>query len=276
MSQKSGLESGMTSSSKSPADALVLSVFPGIDLLGRAFEEHGLCVVRGPDLITGGDIRSFHPPRGKFSGLIGGPPCQDFSRLNRHPGDYGALMLDEFARVIAAAEPDWFLFENVIHAPDVTVPGYSQQRFMLDLAWFSEFSRRRDFIFGSRSGRFLNPKISATGETQGTAVTGNDERSFPACCEIQGLPASFDVPFFTLDGKKQAVANAVPMAMGRYVAELIATTYYGIDATTTPEQAANDECRRCKCGCGRVVVGRASYSGPTCRKRAQRARDVAA
>ena len=28
--------------------SLVLSLFPGIGLLDRAFEEHGFCVVRGP------------------------------------------------------------------------------------------------------------------------------------------------------------------------------------------------------------------------------------
>lgn len=40
---------------------LILSLFPGIDLLGRAFEELGACVVRGPDLLWGGDIRAFSP-----------------------------------------------------------------------------------------------------------------------------------------------------------------------------------------------------------------------
>lgn len=38
---------------------LVLSLFPGIDLLGRGFEAEGFYVVRGPDLIYGGDIRAF-------------------------------------------------------------------------------------------------------------------------------------------------------------------------------------------------------------------------
>lgn len=50
----------------------MLSVFPGIDLLGRAFESEGFCVVRGLDLLWGGDVRTFHPPRGVFWGMIGG------------------------------------------------------------------------------------------------------------------------------------------------------------------------------------------------------------
>lgn len=255
------------------SDQLILSIFPGIDLLGRAFEEYGFCVVRGPDLITGGDIRRFSPPPSRFSGVIGGPPCQDFSRLNRNPGSYSNEMLDEFVRVVAAADPHWFLFENVVTAPDVFVPGYEQQRFSLDLAWFSPFSRRRDFIFGSRTGHLLNPMVSANGTTQGSAVTGSDERSFAACCEIQGLPKGFDVPFFSLDGKKQAVANGVPLAMGRYIARHIAETIYGAgQGDRRLDQSA--QCRRCQCGCGRIVVGRAQYSGAACRKRAQRLRQA--
>lgn len=35
---------------------LVLSLFPGIGLLDLAFEEQGYCVVRGPDLLWGGNI----------------------------------------------------------------------------------------------------------------------------------------------------------------------------------------------------------------------------
>src|SRR2546430_12673163 len=46
------------------------------------------CVVRGPDLLWGGDIRRFHPPAGKFDGVIGGPPCQLFSvRSEEHTSE---------------------------------------------------------------------------------------------------------------------------------------------------------------------------------------------
>ena len=249
---------------------LILSIFPGIDLLGRAFEQINFCVVRGPDIITGGDIKDFHPPKAKFSGVIGGPPCQDFSQLNRTPTKYGDGMLEEFGRVVVETDCDWFLFENVVCAPDIEIKGYSQQRFALDLAWFSDFSRRRDFVFGSKSGHMLNPMMGTRGDIAGTCVTGSDERSFSACCEIQGLPGDFDIPFFSLAGKKQAVANAVPMHLGSYVADLIANTVYG--HVVTDKSAAKSH-RRCNCGCGRAVMGRANYSGPSCRKRAQRSRN---
>ena len=246
---------------------LVLSVFCGIDLFGKAFEQTGFCVVRSPDKnIDGGDIRDFHPPSGCFGGVIGGSPCQDFSQLNRHPKTYSHEMLNEFVRVVEEASPDWFLFENVVGFPNFEISGYTQQRFPLDLAWFTPFSRRRDFMFGSKSGQLLNPIIRTNGETQGGAVICNDKRSFRTCCDIQGLPSDFDLPFFTLPAKKQAVANGVPMAMGLYLSNLIHETLYGVSGVKPP----TPDYRRCACGCGRVVTGRALTASATCRKRKQR------
>jgi hypothetical protein len=94
---------------------LILSIFPGIDLLGRAFEEvwPEACLVRGPDLIFGGDVRTFHPPAGVFDGVIGGPPCQAFSRLRHLVENNGHAvapdLIPEFERVVSEAEPQWFL-----------------------------------------------------------------------------------------------------------------------------------------------------------------------
>jgi len=87
---------------------LVLSLFPGIGLLDRAFEEEGFCVVRGPDLLWGGDIKRWHAPRGRFDGIIGGPPCQCFSRLVhivRHNGyKVGENLIPQFVgRALARA-----------------------------------------------------------------------------------------------------------------------------------------------------------------------------
>ncbi len=90
-------------------------------------------------------------------------------------------MLNEYIRVIEQAAPEWFLFENVVGAPSFEISGYTSQRFPLDLAWFTPFSRRRDFVFESKSGQLLNLIIDTRGEIQGTAVTGSDERSFKAC-----------------------------------------------------------------------------------------------
>lgn len=95
-----------------------------------AFEQEGFCVVRGPDVLWGGDVRRFHPPAGRFDGVIGGPPCQAFSRLvhivrqNGHEPKFGNL-IPEFERCINEAKPAWFVMENVPDAPTPQPLGYA-------------------------------------------------------------------------------------------------------------------------------------------------------
>lgn len=64
---------------------LVLSLFPGAGLLDFGFTKAGFCVVRGPDILLGSDIRMLTLDEGRFDGIIAGPPCQDFSRARRRP-----------------------------------------------------------------------------------------------------------------------------------------------------------------------------------------------
>ena len=133
---------------------LVLSIFPGIDMLGMAFEQEGFCVVRGPDVLWGGDIRCFHPPPGKFGGIIGGPPCPEFSPLRYLIAAHGyqskhGNLIPEFERCVTEAQPRWFLMEEGVFAPDVDVPGYASRGFFLSPTWLGEEqSRKRRFCFG--------------------------------------------------------------------------------------------------------------------------------
>jgi len=260
------------------AESVVLSVFPGIDLLGRAFEEAGFCVVRGPDVLWGGDIRSFQPPAGVFAGVIGGPPCQSFSRLvnliraqGREPR-FGNL-IPEFERVVAEASPEWFLMENVPGAPTPTVEGYVVRSFLLNNRWCpdergigAEQNRERRISFGTGDGRALEiefalldaplhfvavtgchearrkppntvlgsldrvpVKIGGNGKFKAT-VTSSDgagkvrqtRYTVEEACRLQGLPEDFlaDAPF-TKEGKLKAVANGVPLPMGRAIARAV-------------------------------------------------------
>lgn len=133
---------------------LVLSLFPGIGLLDMAFERTGFCVVRGPDQLWGGDVKEFSPPSGRFDGIIGGPPCQAFSRL-RHLVEHNGYavaenLIPEFERVVSTAAPRWFLMENVPDAPTPTVLGYDTKTVEFVDAWVGgDTSRRRAFTFGS-------------------------------------------------------------------------------------------------------------------------------
>lgn len=143
--------------------ALVLAIFPGIDLLGRAFEEHGFCVVRGPDVIWGGDIRTFHPPAGRFDGVIGGDPCQSHSilvHLVRHNGNEPRFpdMTPEYERVICEAGPRWFLRENVPGAPNLHIDGYDiWSELVVDADVGGVQPRERRIWFGLRSGLWPEP-----------------------------------------------------------------------------------------------------------------------
>lgn len=144
---------------------MILSLFPGIDMLGHAVEsELDACVVRGPDVIYGklSDIRTFHPPAGVFEGVIGGPPCQSFSslanlvRAKGHEPRFGNL-IPEFERCVAEARPRWFLMENVPAAPVPVVEGYAVRDFVLCNSWVDggdgmgeEQERKRRFSFGVR------------------------------------------------------------------------------------------------------------------------------
>src|SRR5512137_1735616 len=135
---------------------LILSLFLGIGLLDMAFEDEGFCVVRGPDQLWGGDIKTFHPPSGKFDGIIGGPPCQCFSRLRYLVEANGNIiksenLIPEFERIIDEAQPTWFLMENVRDAPLPKIEGYQIHAFLLDNRQCGgEQSRLRRISFGIR------------------------------------------------------------------------------------------------------------------------------
>ena len=256
---------------------LILSIFPGIDLLGRAFEEAGFCVVRGPDLLWGGDIRRFDPPAGVFWGVIGGPPCQDFSGLRRtEPTGYGLSMLTEYARVVIETQPEWWLMENVARTPDltsvVTLPGYVTQRLDIDNAWLTDQSRRlRHIQFGSKSGRLLNVTRSRVTATTGAALA-NDNRSFDELKRLQGLPDDYDLPGFLVKEKIRAVGNGVPLPMGRVLARAVTDAYS--KNVTVQVDLFGDLVRPdvCSCGCGRHIAGKKIYYDYSCRKRAERKR----
>lgn len=221
---------------------LVLSLFPGIGLLDMAFEEEGFCVVRGPDLLWGGDIRRFNPPAGKFDGVIGGPPCQAHSTLaalvERNGLTKKPCRIGEYERCVTEASPEWFVMENVRDAPLPKVVGFSIDAHLIRDHWCGgETMRHRRFSFGTRDGRRLlfdwpalyrpdpEPAALASGSAwdyvhQRPAGTKSRE-TFENHKRLQGLPADFDIPPFTVAAKVAAVGNGVPLPMGRAVARAV-------------------------------------------------------
>ncbi len=248
---------------------LVLSLFPGIGLLDRGFELEGWCVVRGPDLIFGGDVRTFSPPAGHFDGVIGGPPCQEFSKARRKlPSGKGIEMLREFLRIVNDARPAWWLLENVPCVPNVKLAPYHVQRLDFDARECGlAQSRLRHFQFGSIDASQLSPErgpVTATGESHATCMASEGRRTgrrdWASFCKLQGLPKALKLPSFTVAARYEAVGNGVPLPMARAMARAIARR-------VTPGTVT-----LCGCGCGRSVRSGQSLATVACRQRASRAR----
>ena len=273
---------------------LVLSLFPGADLLGRGFEAEGYCVVRGPEKILGGDVRDFHAPAGHFAGVIGGPPCQDFSSANRNGATgEGLELIAEFVRVVIEAEPEWFLMENVPSVPDLAGLMWREGLFR-DIQRFSvnprEFglpqNRWRSFQFGSRDGAGVVVRRGVTGEdalplgfTSAKADTRKvpftraaravlategrrkGRRTFDDVCDLQGLPRGLEFPGLTKAGKYSVVGNgSVPVSLARVIARAI-----------TERQETRWQ-RVCVCQCGQPVREGTTLFDAACRKRMERRR----
>lgn len=133
-----------------PNGQLVLDIFDGGRLLTRGFESCGFTVVGGPELIFGQDIKGWRPPAGRFDGVIGGPPCQQFSTASHIAGGSQALdLIPEFCAIVASARPQWFVMENVRGAPLPAVPGYATASYLLNrLSLGVAKQRTRRFTFG--------------------------------------------------------------------------------------------------------------------------------
>lgn len=147
---------------------LVLSLFPGIGLLDRAFEEEGFCVVRGPDYLWGSCAKRFRAMPGRFDGVIGGPPCKRFSPLaNVVRAVHGEAsvapdLIPEFERIVGEAAPAWFVMENVERAPLPSVTGYIVRDEIINNRWVGgEQNRVRRFSFGTRDGLRLRIETEA-------------------------------------------------------------------------------------------------------------------
>lgn len=231
---------------------LVLSLFPGIGLLDQAFEEVGFCVVRGPDLLWGGDIRAFSPPPDRFDGIIGGPPCQRFSGLgnvNRARwGDDSVMpdMIPDYSRVVERARPVWFVMENVPAAPLPDTPSYIVTSQLCDNRWCGgEQRRRRRFTFGhNRVNAGMKPRafsiatvalealdelptVVSTGQADWKGSAQRNRATIEYMARAQGIdPRRFDHSPFTVTELRRAIANGVPLPMGRAVAEAVVRAVY--------------------------------------------------
>jgi len=251
---------------------LILSLFSGIGLLDKAFKDEGYCVVSAGDIILGKhhDICDFAAPLNKFDGIIGGSPCQDFSKANRdRPRDknfYGLKMLNEFKRIVQEAQPTWWLLENVPNVPNIKIDGYSYQRIDINQSWYEDVNRLRHIQFGHKENKYI--QISRTVTVPGTknksCALANDNRPFKELVKLQGLDENFDIPSFNVQGKKRAVGNGVPLSIGRVLAKAVTHLY--------KNNVTLQHVKYCKCDCKRIVTHQGLYYDFSCRKRYQRSK----
>lgn len=227
---------------------LVLSLFPGIGMLDHAFEREGFVVVRGPDILWGGDIRKFSPPIGVFDGVIGGPPCPSHSRLKHQITASGYIPADdlvcEFERVVALVAPRWFMMENAPACREPVVDGYQVDAQIFDNHNLDQRQGRRRLIaYGTVHGARLHLSCAALITCEREHVVTSDARPVPVaiggsgkrkpgadlpkrsvsdCLELQGFPRAWldDCPL-TVAGKRKAVGNGVPLPMGREIAKAV-------------------------------------------------------
>lgn len=237
---------------------LVLSLFPGLDFLGKAFEDEieGSCVVRGPDLILGQDIRIWSAIPGKFHVVIGGPPCKSFSSVGRWKPPTQGNMIPEFQRVVFEAQPLCWVMENVREAPLPIVKGYATKDYLLNAHHYgANQNRTRRFTFGWKSNgdfapvpmipedplpvhkRTPNPfptVLASEGKFPTNCAGRKIGRRFTIAevCELQGVPEMVNAWCFLPRGKSKRVpyrkefmyeliGNAVEMRTGRVVARTV-------------------------------------------------------
>src|SRR5262249_5890383 len=120
--------------------------------------------------------------------VFGGPSCQGFSVIgSRDPADRRNQLVHEFARVVLAMRPRWFVLENV---PGLVSPAYrevlsklaadlTEGGYLLGDPWVlnaSDYSvpqdRKRVFIVGAREDQSLpeRPLPAATRVTVADAL----------------------------------------------------------------------------------------------------------
>lgn len=227
---------------------LVLELFPGAGLFGRAFEELGACVVRAPDILWGGDVREFRGLISKFDGIIGGPPCQIFSRA-AIKGTKALNLIPEFVRLVEECRPRWAVMENVREARPAA-PDWNYV-FLRDWDCGGLTYRTRGFWFYGISapekppGRPGEPEYSVLASSWNkrgsTMIRGQLHLTPDEAARLQGFPQLGRKIFVSQPGWQREdgtwngvsqksrhtlavhmLGNGVPHAMGLYIARWVA------------------------------------------------------
>jgi DNA (cytosine-5)-methyltransferase 1 len=109
-----------------------------------------------------------------LDGIIGGPPCQDFSQAGKRVEEKRAGLTEAFARIVAGVSPRWFVMENVARAQKsfayasareiLKGAGYGLTETVLDASLCGVPQKRKRFfcvgVLGAEDG-FLSDTLAA-------------------------------------------------------------------------------------------------------------------
>ncbi|MEN3238954.1 DNA cytosine methyltransferase [Methylobacterium ajmalii] len=185
---------------------------------------------------TGELLRAAGLAVGEADVLIGGPPCQPFSKAGfwatgqaRRLDDPRASTLDHYLRVLAEAQPRAFLLENVeglgfrgkdeglrlIHEALSTINAQTGARYAASVAVLNAADygvpqlRRRLFIVGARDGTpFRFPKPTHA-DPEALDWTANGDRWRTAWDALHDLPEPND-PGLMMQGKWAGLMPSIP------------------------------------------------------------------
>lgn len=147
--------------------------------------------------------------------IVGGPPCQDFSRAGLRQTTDRARMTQMFAQIVCIIRPTWFLFENVPEAAKSSEyryargywkrHGYGLTEVMLNASFYGvPQDRNRFFSIGRLDERddFLRSAILAAASPKQMVVRDMlNPKEFPEDKELLAKGAFFARPWMGKSGE---------------------------------------------------------------------------
>lgn len=140
--------------------------------------------------------------------IIGGPPCQDFSKGGKRQAGVNARLTRSFALLVAAASTEWFVFENVpdaakseeyLDAREIwTRSGYGLTELFLDASLYGVPQARERLIVIGRRGeayQFLEEPIRKAASPEKRSVRSILDPRDPDDAHLLEIGYYFTRPF---------------------------------------------------------------------------------
>lgn len=140
--------------------------------------------------------------------IIGGPPCQDFSKGGKRQAGLNARLTRSFALLVAAASTEWFVFENVPEAASSdeyldareiwTRSGYGLTELFLDASLYGVPQARHRLIVIGRRGeapQFLEEPILKAASAEQRSVRSILDPRDPDDAHLLEIGHYFTRPF---------------------------------------------------------------------------------